>query len=91
MDMTQLSEVAGFAGLAGITIAVLTQFLKKRFPKKDARVFSIGLSGFFGLFYALGLEFIPPEFLTKLAAFGATVFAMSTGIYKIQKGGKKPE
>lgn len=80
-----MAETFSFATVAGVLITLATQLLKKKYPETNPRYFSVGLSFGFGLLYALGITFIPTEFLAKMSAFGSAVFVMATGLYKVQK------
>lgn len=79
MDATELIPVMG------VVIPFVVQTLKGLFPKANPRYFSIGLCFFVGLVYALANEFVPQEFVARLATVGAATFAVATSLYRLNK------
>jgi hypothetical protein len=80
-----MEQTITLSGLAVLLIGFGTQFLKKKYPKIDPRVFSFAISAVCGLIYALSKTFIPEEILARLLTFGILAWGATTSLYQIQK------
>lgn len=78
-------DAPNLVAIFGVLTPFMVQMLKEAFPKVNPRIFSIGLCFLIGFLYALTQEFIPQEFVVRIAAVGGTTFAIATSLYKLQK------
>ena len=83
--ITTFGEQFSYLAIAGISVTLISQFLKKKYEEVNPRYFVAGLSVVAGLVYALGKTFIPVEVLKQMFAFGSLAFTSAIAIYKLQK------